>query len=244
LQVLDRTIRLLEPQSSAAAFARCPICGPTLLVKLQHSAIGVRCVRCRGSAIHLSIAAVLADLLTETHRPSVYELSARGPLMKFFRREKVDLTCSEYFDDLPPGQWRGGVQCQDVQQLSYRDELFDFCTSTEVFEHVPDDGNGFREIRRVLKPGGRFVFTVPLAEEARTIERAKLEHGRIVHLLPPEYHGDRQRGFGSVLAFRNYGRDICERLREAGFAHAQIVAPPIKLWWGCGSSVIVAGKSK
>lgn len=187
---------------------------------------------------------MLADLLTETHRPSVYELSARGPLIKFFRGQSVDLTYSEYFDDLPPGQWRGGVQCQDVQQLDYPDQSFDFCTSTEVFEHVPDDRKGFQEIHRVLKPGGRFVFTVPLSEEARTVERAKLEHGRIVHLLPPEYHGDRQRGFGGVLAYRNYGRDIGQRLLEAGFVTASIVAPPLGFWWGCGSSVIVGEKNK
>lgn len=212
------------------------------MVRLQPTAIGVRCIRCRGSAIHLSIAAVLADVLTEPHRHSVYELSARGPLMKFFRGQKVELTCSEYFDDLPVGQWRSGTQCQDVQRLTYPDQSFDFCTSTEVFEHVPDDRKGFREIHRVLKPGGRFVFTVPLSEEAQTTERAKLEHGRIVHLLPPEYHGDRQRGFGGVLAFRNYGRDIVDRLREAGFGLAEIVRPPDRGWFGIGREVVVAKK--
>lgn len=187
---------------------------------------------------------MLTDLLAQTHLPSVYELSARGPLIKFFHGQKVDLTCSEYFDDLPSGQWRRGIQCQDVQQLTYPGQSFDFCTSTEVFEHVPDDRKGFREIHRVLKSGGHFIFTVPLSEEARTIERAKFENGQIVHHLPAEYHGDRQRGFGSVLAYRNYGRDICDRLLEAGFATAKIVAPPAKLWWSCGSGVIVAEKSK
>ena len=44
----------------------------------------------------------------------------------------------------------------------YGDASFDLCTSTEVFEHMPDDLNGFSEIRRVLRPGGRFVFTVLL----------------------------------------------------------------------------------
>jgi ubiquinone/menaquinone biosynthesis C-methylase UbiE len=32
-----------------------------------------------------------------------------------------------------------------VQRLSFADASFDLCTSTEVFEHVPDDRAGLRE---------------------------------------------------------------------------------------------------
>jgi hypothetical protein len=38
----------------------------------------------------------------------------------------------------------------------------------------------------------------------------------IQHLTEPEYHFDRLRGAGKVLAFRAYGRDICDRLNAAG----------------------------
>jgi len=243
LTILGRAIRLLNPRRVAMAFGYCPTCSRTLLVRLQLTPIGVRCIRCHGSAIHMSIGTVLTDLLKERHRPSVYELSARGPLIQFLRGQGVDLTCSEYFDDLPPGQWRGGVQCQDVQQLTYPDQSFDVCTSTEVFEHVPEDQKGFREIHRVLKPGGSFVFTVPLSEQLHTVERAKLEKGKLKHVLSPVYHGDRQRGWRSVLCFRDYGRDIMQRLLGANFTSAEIVEPIANRWWGLGVPVIVARKS-
>ena len=55
--------------------------------------------------------------------------------------------------------------CQDVQHLTFDDAEFDICTSTEVFEHVPDDIKGFKEIYRVLKDDGVFIFTVPIHDE-------------------------------------------------------------------------------
>jgi SAM-dependent methyltransferase len=127
------------------------------------------------------------------------------------------VTVSELFDDVEAGQFRRRVQCQDVQRLTYDDVSFDLVTSTEVFEHVPDDRRAFAEIHRVLRPGGALVFTVPLMDTVTTLERARLDHGAIVHLTDPEYHGDRLRGRGRVLAFRTYGLDILDRLRAAGF---------------------------
>jgi SAM-dependent methyltransferase len=104
-----------------------------------------------------------------------------------------------------------------VQRLGHGDASFDLVTSTEVFEHVPDDRRAFAEVHRVLRPGGAVVFTVPLMETAATLERARLEDGAVVHLTAPEYHGDRLRGRGRVLAFRTYGLDVLDRLRAAGF---------------------------
>jgi len=239
---IDRALRLLDMRQAAAAIGRCPLCGPSILIRLQRSAIGVRCVRCRGSAIHLSVAFVILEILSRMSEPSIYELSARGPLVRFLRKQDVRLTCSEFFDGIPSGIVVDGVQCQDVQQLTHADESFDICTSTEVFEHVPDDIKGFREIERVLKPGGHFVFTVPLTNAVQTIERARLVDGRVVHLMEPVYHGDRQRGFKGVLVYRDYGRDICDRLCESGFATATIIPPPENKWWNLGSDVVWARK--
>jgi SAM-dependent methyltransferase len=150
-------------------------------------------------------------------RTAVYELSSRGALCRYLRRQFTRVTVSELWDDVPPGSLRGGVQCQDVQQLTYPDASFDLVTSTEVFEHVPDDRRAFAEVYRVLRPGGLLVFTVPLMDTGPTLERAEIRYNRIVHLVTPEYHGDRLRGRRGVLAFRTYGPDITDRLRAAGF---------------------------
>lgn len=46
----------------------------------------------------------------------------------------------------------------DVQQLGYPDGSFDAAVSTFVFCSVPDPIAGLREIRRVLRPGGRLYM--------------------------------------------------------------------------------------
>jgi len=87
---------------------------------------------------HRAVGAVLTKLgLGREAR--VYEMSSRGALCRHLRRTFAQVTTSELFDDVVPGGFRDGVQCQDAQRLTYGDAAFDLVTSTEVFEHVPDD---------------------------------------------------------------------------------------------------------
>src|SRR5688500_6349223 len=231
---------LLQPAKLAMRAFRCPICGPSLLLRLSGEAIGVRCVRCAASAATLSLVSVLLQLRPGFRREALYEMSSRGPLLEFLRREAPRLTFSEYFDDVAPGAWRDGVQCQDVQRLTYPERSFGVCTSTEVFEHVPDDALGFAEVRRVLIPGGLFLFTVPLNPAAPTVERAVLKQGRVLHLLPPAYHDDRIRGRGAVLVYRDYGADITGRLLQQGFTQAWIDQRFNTAFLGYGANVVAA----
>jgi hypothetical protein len=65
------------------------------------------------------------------------------------------------------------------------------------------------------------VFTVPINEVPETVERAKIEKGEIVHMIEPEFHGDHMRSKG-ILAFRNYGLDIKQKLEKAGFRNVEL----------------------
>lgn len=222
---LRAALSLIQWSALRARRATCPLCGPSVIVQLNVSAIGVRCVRCSASAITMSHVSVLREAVGNLSGLHVYELSARGPLVNWLRRDAGKVTCSEYIDGVPVGEIVDGVQCQDVQRLTYAAASFDICTSTEVFEHVPEDTLGFAELHRVLRPGGRLIFSVPISEREKTIERARLTDGKIEHLLPPEYHGDRIRGQGRVLAYRNYGLDILDRVRMAGFSDVRFITP-------------------
>lgn len=57
----------------------------------------------------------------------------------------------------------------NIFHLPFRDGLFDVVVAAEVLEHLPGPVDAVREIRRVLKPGGRFIATVPYREELRPV---------------------------------------------------------------------------
>lgn len=48
-----------------------------------------------------------------------------------------------------------------AEQLPYDDGAFDLVTAFDVVEHLDDDLGGLKELRRVLRPGGRVLLIVP-----------------------------------------------------------------------------------
>jgi ubiquinone/menaquinone biosynthesis C-methylase UbiE len=46
----------------------------------------------------------------------------------------------------------------DAERIPYEDETFDLVVGHAVLHHIPDVPAAMREVMRVLKPGGRFVF--------------------------------------------------------------------------------------
>lgn len=243
LNLITMIARLINWRELGITIAFCPLCGCSrVMIKLDANEMAIRCLSCRASAVTMSIVSVLCRLAPEIGGNEVYEMSSRGPLYHYLKKKAKRLVSSEYFPNVVPGEYLNGVQCQDVQCLTYPDGTFDICTCTEVFEHVPDDMKGFREIFRVLRMNGIFVFTVPLSPHYETVQRASIApNGELEYLLSPEYHEDPLRA-SKILAFRNYGRDITDRLREAGFSSAEIVEPEDRIPWGYWRSVVVAHK--
>ncbi len=148
----------------------------------------------------------------------VHEFGFVGPVQAMLG-DAASFSRSDFFPDVPPGALApNGVQCQDLQALTLADTSIDLAISQDVMEHVPDMERAWKEIHRVLRPGGRHVFTIPYStDRAETMRRAELSNGAIRHILPPEYHGDPIREEGA-LAFWDYGADLPELLRRIGFA--------------------------
>ncbi len=198
---------------------KCNLCG-FVLVRVHRGRFGLRCLRCRSTFIHRAVGVVLSEL-TLPENAKVHEFSTHGAIFKYLKKQFKNLSGSEYFDGVESGTITNGVMCQNVEKVSFADEQFDLVTHTEVFEHVVNDANGFAEMFRILKPGGKMVFTVPLEGVAKTVERAKIINGKIEHMLEPEFHGDHLTN--GILAFRNYGLDISDRLKLAGFKQVEII---------------------
>lgn len=223
----------------------CHCCGSSWLVRLRRSELGVRCLSCGASTVHMALARVIQSRVPSLQTARAHEFSSRGPLVAFLSRHAGTLSLSEYFDGVDPGKEVGGVRCEDVERLTFDAGQFDLITSSDVFEHVADDRRGFSEVLRVLGRGGQFIFTVPIRLDRTSTEERSLraDDGTITHLLPPEYHGDRLRGSSRVLSFRDYALDLEARLLHVGFVRVEIIAPDANQYWGHGRAVIVANRA-
>ena len=49
----------------------------------------------------------------------------------------------------------------ESQHIPYPDNTFDIVLASDVLEHIYDTQTAFRELARVLKPGGTLIITVP-----------------------------------------------------------------------------------
>lgn len=142
---------------------------------------------------------------------TVAEINSAGTIHKFL--EKIPgLYYSEYGSKQPQ------IRSENLEMLSYQDSFFDLVVTSETLEHVPDFNRALSEIHRVLKPGGMHIFTIPVVwERTSTKIRAKLENGSVVYLYPPSYHGAPQDNFEDYLVFSEFGNDVVEVVRTAGF---------------------------
>ena len=73
-------------------------------------------------------------------------------------------------------------------------------------EHVADEAQAFGELKRVMKPDGRMIFSVPVTMETETIE--------IEGICSDE---DREKYYGQKDHVRLYGRDYKERIESYGW---------------------------
>jgi len=225
LRKIKNAIKFIDLKKLKIKILSCPICGNRFHVHLGEQEVWRRCMKCGASEVTQAITFVVKEECQNLSCLSIYEMSSRGRFVSWLRTQSDSLVTSEYIPNAPNGEAVGGVRCEDVQRLTFNDASFDLVTSTEVFEHVENDFSGFSEVRRVLRPEGKFIFTACIGGAAHTVERARVVDGKIVHMHEPEYHGYPFLDGDHVLCMRNYGLDIVQRLRDSGFSRAKLVQP-------------------
>ena len=105
---------------------------------------------------------------------------------------------------------------QDLEQLTYESGSFDVVVTSDILEHVRKPRAAFEEIRRVLKSGGRHVFTVPLQFPMPRETTWRVDTSTDVDrcILAPVYHGDGTGG--RSLVYTDFGADMIDDLERLG----------------------------
>jgi len=158
---------------------------------------------------------------------SVYITEQVTALYKFLVVKHPGVVGSEFLGaTIPKGSFdKRGVRNEDLTKLTFDNETFDAILSFDCFEHMPDFVGGIKEVSRVLKSGGRMLWSVPFRSDLESnLKRASLNTvGEIIHHEPPEYHGDPINRDG-CLCFTHFGWEMLEQVKNAGFKKAYAVA--------------------
>ncbi len=237
---LNRLDRFFTHFSTNGILFFCNVCGKFSLTRIRKREIthpesqlreSIICTKCGASNRNRQIALVICQSpnsrvryssLSEFARHenvSVYNTEAERPIHRTLERMGSNYVCSEYVGDLyQSGIIVDGIVHQDLRGTSFSDESFDLVISSDVLEHVPDPWKAFHEIYRILKPGGRHVFTIPFYQDQASGERRAYlnDRGEQVHEKEPIYHIDPLRPEGA-LVYTIFSIDLLAKLEDLGF---------------------------
>lgn len=198
----------------------CPICEKDVTFTAKHKWFRdhLLCSGCGSIPRERALFKVIEDHFPNYGELAVHETSPgrRGASVKL-QRECAHYTSSQYFPDAKPGAIHpSGYRCENLEQLTFPDNFFDLFVSQDVMEHIFDPDKAFKEIARVLKPGGAHIFTVPIINKTKISERcASLSpSGAIIFHHEAVYHGNPVDAKGALVTM-HWGYDIANFIIEA-----------------------------
>ncbi len=172
---------------------------------------------------------VFEQLYQPDKNARLYLTEQHTVLFKWFKKHYAHVVGSEY---LTGSHWFNRLKFrlrlfpealnhQDLTALTYPDGCFDYVFSYDCFEHIPDYVAAFNEVRRVLKPSGKLMFSVPfdLAATNTLVRASHDDQGEVIHHVEADYHGNPVCKQG-ILSYYTFGWDVLEQLKAAGFAQA------------------------
>jgi methyltransferase family protein len=192
----------------------CPIC--------EHKTLFIRqtewlrdhyyCIFCWSVPRQRALIKVLQQEFPDWRRMKIYESSPCGASSRKLRKECEHYLPSQFYPEVQPGACKRGFRCENLEKMTFGDGSFDLVITQDVFEHVLNPAPAFREIARVLKPGGAHIFTVPLYKGQKTVIRAAAEGNEIQYFEDPMYHGNPVDKKGSLVV-TDWGDDMGDFIR-------------------------------
>jgi SAM-dependent methyltransferase len=168
------------------------------------------CERCGSIPRNRALMKVLNDHFPEWRELQIHESSPGGVSSGKIRAECKNYVASQFFAEVPRGEYKDGQRSEDLEALTFSNESFDVIITQDVFEHVLRPAKAFAEIARTLKPGGAHVYTVPYYRGKKTVVRAEPNGNEgIRHLMKPDYHGNPIDAAGSLVV-TEWGDELCD----------------------------------
>jgi len=169
------------------------------------------------------------DIQVSSFKKTIYFCEQVTPMFKalFDKMSKThNIIGSEFLGyDIAPGEVINEIRNENALELSFDDESLDMIVSNDVLEHIPDINVALQEAYRTLKEDGHLVFTIPFhSAYAKSKQRAQILNGYTHHIEEAMYHANPVIPDAGSLVFYDFGWDIFDMCKKAGFSSANMVA--------------------
>lgn len=207
----------------------CPCCDKEVIFEASNSWLrdSFICTNCFSIPRERALMKVLGDYYPDYREKLIHESSPinRGVSLKL-QKECSNYSASQFYPNIVPSLYhpKSGFRSEDIENLTFSDNSFDLFITQDIMEHIFDPAKAFKEIARVLKPGGAHIFTVPLVNKARKTE-CRASHGaegEVIHHAEPEYHGNPVNAKGS-LVIMDWGYDIISFISDVSKTQNHII---------------------
>tara|TARA_A100001015_G_C14951860_1_gene697081 strand:- start:641 stop:1384 length:744 start_codon:yes stop_codon:yes gene_type:complete len=188
---------------------KCPICGycanSFLPAGLYEKRLNSACPDCKSLVRHRHMWIFIKEMLEEqknTPLKIIHFAPEKCLSSKLSNISNVEYFTSEY-DKSKLSDFHF-----NLEKINHEGDYFNYIICSHVLEHVKDDLLALKELKRILKVGGKAYLQVPLwpSESHYTYENFNITDPR-----------DRAITFGQYDHLRVYGLDIVERMEAAGF---------------------------
>jgi SAM-dependent methyltransferase len=176
-----------------------------------------RCTSCGSIPRHRALLKILELCYPNWSQLTIHESSpSGGGASARLKAECREYLASQYFPDKPFGSLIDGYRNENLEALTFSDKSADIVITQDVLEHVYDPRAVFREVARILRPGGAHIFTVPIVNKHRPTQlwATKNADGTPQFLHEPEFHGNPVDPKGSPVTM-HWGYDIVDYIRDA-----------------------------
>ena len=193
----------------------CPICEHKTIFYARNGWLRDHyfCVFCKSIPRQRAIIKYITLYFEKYDNMVVHESSPFGAASDFLIKNCEHYSSSHYFPEIQPGQIKDGFRCENLEKLTFDDDTFDIFVTQDVFEHIMNPDRAFKEISRVLKPGGSHIFTVPYYPDQKGAPRAMEKDGEIIYLKEQIYHGNPVSSEGSLVTY-DWGYDFIDYIYE------------------------------
>lgn len=172
---------------------------------------GLYCHRCRNNLRAFALAAAilweygfvgtLAEFCVPSRNIRMLEINEAANLAPYLSRM--------------PGHILMSYPQIDMQAMSFPDETFDLVIHSDTLEHIAYPERALSECRRILKKGGKCIFTVPIVVGRQTRARTG---------LAPSFHGGENCRDEAIRVHTEFGMDVWQMVLRAGFSNSGIYA--------------------